>query len=387
MSCPELLPWPDDPHQQPQPHQQHRQPQQPQQLQQPAEALPFRAASDDLSLAAERAIALHWPVFERQICGTFSDRERLGLPEQYVPDRLADRLPAAMRALRHADTADCLAVLGNPAISLVLRHAAGQWLALTGDPRLHALQPDMIEVAGGRVEMGLDTADVDRVMEELAGLGLDRSWIAKECPRHTVTLAPYRIGRFPVTHQEYREFLLDSGQAMLPDQWTYRRFPQELANHPVHTLPASACEAYCAWLSRRTGRQFRLPSEAEWEYAAAGPEGRAYPWGETFDPLRANVCETGLFTTTAVGCFPDGASWCGAQDMAGNVEEYVADTYAPYAGGQRIDDHLSQIHGDYPVARGGSFARFRDLARTRRRHGHNPRSATYVMGFRLAESP
>jgi toxoflavin biosynthesis protein ToxD len=64
----------------------------------------------------------------------------------------------------------------------------------------------------------------------------------------------------------------------------------------------------------------------------------------------------------------------------------VADAYAPYPGGPFIEDHLAQIHGTYRVARGGSFARFRDLARTRRRHGHNPRSATYAMGFRLAET-
>ena len=72
--------------------------------------------------------------------------------------------------------------------------------------------------------------------------------------------------------------------------------------------------------------------------------------------------------------------------MAGNVEEYVSDDYAAYPGGEFVTDHLVQIHGRYRVARGGSFARYRDLARTRRRHGHNPRSVTYAMGFRLAES-
>ena len=72
-------------------------------------------------------------------------------------------------------------------------------------------------------------------------------------------------------------------------------------------------------------------------------------------------------------------------DMSGNVEEYVAAPYSPYPGGHFIADHLTQIHGSYRVARGGSFARFRDLARTRRRHGHNPKSVTYAMGFRLAE--
>ncbi len=71
-------------------------------------------------------------------------------------------------------------------------------------------------------------------------------------------------------------------------------------------------------------------------------------------------------------------------DMAGNVEEYVGGVYTAYPGGTRISDHLVEIHGTYRVARGG-FARFRDLARTRRRHGGNPRSTTYTMGFRLAE--
>ena len=71
--------------------------------------------------------------------------------------------------------------------------------------------------------------------------------------------------------------------------------------------------------------------------------------------------------------------------MAGNVEEYVADLYRPYPGGEPVADHLVEIHGAYRVARGGGFSRFRDLARTRRRHGHNPRSATYAMGFRLVE--
>jgi formylglycine-generating enzyme required for sulfatase activity len=73
--------------------------------------------------------------------------------------------------------------------------------------------------------------------------------------------------------------------------------------------------------------------------------------------------------------------------MAGNVEEYVATSYRPYAQGRFVNDHLADMDRDYRVARGGSFARFRDLARTRRRHGWNALSPVYVMGFRLAEDP
>jgi formylglycine-generating enzyme required for sulfatase activity len=71
--------------------------------------------------------------------------------------------------------------------------------------------------------------------------------------------------------------------------------------------------------------------------------------------------------------------------MAGNVEEYVADDYAPYPGAARVEDDLSRARGRYRVARGGGFTRYRDLARCKRRHGRFPK-AIYVMGFRLAET-
>jgi formylglycine-generating enzyme required for sulfatase activity len=83
--------------------------------------------------------------------------------------------------------------------------------------------------------------------------------------------------------------------------------------------------------------------------------------------------------------FPLGVAACGAADLAGNVEEYVSDDYAPYPGAPVVRDDLVVAHGNYRVARGGSFTRFRDLARSRRRHGWFPRDI-YVMGFRLALS-
>lgn len=328
----------------------------------------------------------HWPEFDAILCGQMSDRERLGLPDHYVTDRFANEIQQAYAALNHLKVNELLAMLTNTSASLVHRYVAGNFLALIGDPRIRTLDPEMIAVSGGTVSIGLETAEVDRVLQRYDKLGLNASWIKKECPRHQVKLPSFRIGKFPVTNQEYKDFLTDTQYAEIPSSWSFRRFPQERANHPVYTLSAEACDAYARWLSEKTGRQFRLPTEAEWEYAAAGREAREFPWGEDFDPLLANTCETGIFETSPVGMFVEGASVFGLMDMAGNVEEYVADFYQAYPGGEDVDDHLSQIHGRYRVARGGSFARFRDLARNSRRHGHNPRSATYAMGFRLAES-
>ncbi len=327
-----------------------------------------------------------WPEFESVLCGDMTDRERLGLPNYYVADRLASRQPVLFAALRGLSVSELLVKIEAADTEWAEKIVAANILALIGDPRIETLQPEMVTIFGGLVTLGLPESAVADVLGRFDKLGLNEDWIRKECPQHQVKLASYGIGKYPVSNQEYRDFLLDSHYFEIPSSWAFRRYPIERANHPVYTLSAQACDAYAQWLSSQTGRQFRLPTEAEWEFAAAGPELREFPWGNEFDVNLTNCCETGLFDTTPVGLFTGGQSCFGVFDLAGNVEEYVADDYFPYPGGPVIDDHLSQIHGIYRVARGGSFARFRDLARTRRRHGHNPRSTTYAMGFRLAES-
>jgi len=328
----------------------------------------------------------HQPRFDGPLCGSATDRERLGLPAHYVPDRLCEGACRVAERLQPRATAALLALCESRDAPLLERVTAGNILALRGDPRIATLEPAMSTVGAANVCIGLDEADIDKVMSAHVGLGLDPRWLRKECPRHTVSLRPFRIARFPVTNQEYRDFLIDTRYPELPNSWSFRRFPRERANHPVYGISAAGADAYALWLAHRTGRMFRLPTEAEWEYAASGPHGFEYPWGNTFDADCTNTAESGIFDTTPVGVFPRGYSPFGLADMAGNVEEYVADTYAPYPGGCKIDDHLASTLGEYRLARGGSFARFRDLARTRRRHGPNPQSPTYAMGLRLAES-
>lgn len=329
----------------------------------------------------------HWPRFEGTLCGQMTDRERQGLPDRYVDARMDHALVQAYAELRGSPSDVLLETLATPNYTLAARIACGNLLALVGDPRICVERPEMVDIVGGEVEIGLHYDEIFDVLERFQGLGLDRSWIEKECPRHRVALTPFRLGRYPVTNAEYRAFLRDTGHPELPSSWPFRRFPQERANHPVYTVSPESADAYARWLSQRIGRGFRLPTEAEWEWAAAGPERREFPWGSQFDADLANTAETGLFASSPVGAFVGGESPFGLADMAGNVEEYVADNYAAYPGGSFIADHLAQLQGTYRVARGGSFARFRDLARTRRRHGHNPKSATYAMGFRLAENP
>ncbi len=265
------------------------------------------------------------------------------------------------------------------------RHAAGTLLALLGDPRLPTV-PEVVDLPGGTFTMGIDPAEVDRVVERWGHLGVVAEWIAKEAPRHTRTVEPFRIGRYPVTNEQFLAYVLDTQPAERPSAWGHGTFPLGAANHPVYTVSPEQADAYCAWLAATTGRPFRLPTEAEWEYAATGGDGREFPWGNQWDPDRANTAEAGPLTTTPVGIYPTGASPFGVFDLAGNVEEYVADDYAPYPGAELIRDDLVDTYGEaYRVARGGSFARHGDLARTTRRHGWY-HSAHYAMGFRVAET-
>jgi toxoflavin biosynthesis protein ToxD len=267
------------------------------------------------------------------------------------------------------------------------RLAAGQLLALIGDVRLNVFDPPMIRIPGARMTIGLEPGRETRVARITRESGGDRRpWERKEQPSHQVELCEFWIGRYAVTNFEYAHFVREAGQSFVPKTWAFGKYQNAVANLPVHGIAPAGATAYAVWLSDRTGRHFRLPSEAEWEYAAGGREHREYPWGEEFLPDRANTVESGLLAPTPVGAFPQGASPFGVLDMAGNVEEYVADEYAPYPGGEWVEDDLHQLLGRYRVARGGSYCLLHDMARTRRRHGGpHPRHLCCAIGFRLAE--
>lgn len=222
----------------------------------------------------------HWPKIEGVLCGTMTDRERLGLPDCYMSSRFEDIIPGIYRDLFGKSALELVAMMEDKSTPLAQRLVAGNVLALPGDPRIQTLQPEMFFIPGGNVSIGLDDSKISSVMQRFQHIGLDEKWILKECPKHTVNLKNYRIGKYPVTNFEYREFLLDSQYAELPTSWEFRRYPLEKSSHPVFTVSSAAADAYAGWLSQKTGRAFRLPSEAEWEYTAAGPDGLEFPWGQ-----------------------------------------------------------------------------------------------------------
>jgi len=158
-----------------------------------------------------------------------------------------------------------------------------------------------------------------------------------------------------------------------------------LPNHPVVGVSWFEALAYCNWLGEITGRSCRLPTEAEWEKAARGTDGRIYPWGSEWAEDRANTSEAGVGRTTAVGAFPAGASTYGILDMSGNVWEWCSSVgYAEAAYPYRADDGREDLERDVVRAlRGGSWYDSRRYARCAVRYYDDPDDFDGSVGFRV----
>ncbi|RYE59501.1 MAG: serine/threonine protein kinase [Sphingobacteriales bacterium] len=308
----------------------------------------------------------------------------MALPLDYMESGFEENFSLYVDLIQRSKS-DLVEIVESKVLTFSQRIAAGQILALTGDPRINLLSPTLIEIPASEVRLGLEESDLEDITQLYLNDGVMNEWIRKECPSYSTSLKKFRIAKYCVTNMEYLAFLKDSSWGRYPSSWIFGCYFPHLANHPVYTIDPIDAEAYVAWLSRKTGRNFRLPTEAEWEYAAGGSMRFEFPWGNEYLKDHANTVEAGLLTSTPVGCFPKGASPFGLLDMAGNVEEYVQDDYMPYPGGETISDDLAATYETpYRVARGGSFTRFRDLARCKRRHGKYS-SSLYIMGFRLVE--
>ncbi len=179
-----------------------------------------------------------------------------------------------------------------------------------------------------------------------------------------------------------------------PQFWRNGRYNRPL--QPVVGVCWYEAVAYARWLAAQTELKVRLPTEAEWEAAARGQEGRAFPWGNEFDPLKANTFETRLRQPTPIGIFPDGATPEGIADLAGNAYEWTSSLWGECsANGARMDypyPYDAQDGREDPtappsvarIARGGSWDDVAIGARTASRVHSLPSAASHNMGLRIA---
>ena len=198
-----------------------------------------------------------------------------------------------------------------------------------------------------------------------------------EKPQHKVTLDEYWLGKYPVTNTQYGVYAQASGLA-----WS---MPSGKEQHPVVNVSWEDAAAFCAWATRSTGRQVKLPTEAQWEKAARGADGRKYPWGnEAPDKTRCNFNgEVG--GTTPVGKYsPKGDSPYGAADMAGNVWEWVADWYdRSYYAKSPASNPQGPASGSGRVVRGGSWYFDHGYARAAYRNRNDAFPRNFDFGFRV----
>ena len=208
-----------------------------------------------------------------------------------------------------------------------------------------------------------------------------------EQPLTPVTLSEFYLSRYPVTNAQYEQF--DPGHRQ-------KRMKGAGDDHPVVSVSSLEALKYCQWLGDKDWKTYRLPTEAEWEYAARGTDGRKYPWGNhdrrggfanfadasTSFAWRDPQVNDGYPETSPVGAFPAGASFFGIDDMAGNVWEWCLDFYKPLAGSPARNPRGNST-GIKRVYRGGSWkSRFSSLRATAR----NSNAANYScndVGFRI----
>ncbi len=287
-----------------------------------------------------------------------------------------------------------------PATERVL---AGRRLAELGDlhPGVGLRNDGLPDIAWREVPAGTFLMGSDKKLDSLA--------YDDEMPQHEVTVPTFKMARYPVTNAQYQAFVDDGGYSeqgrncWTDAGWKWKKGREkpmmaggnfDLSNHPVVYVTWYEVMAFCDWLAIRLRNTaelpgdlvVRLPSEAEWEYAARGPEGHIYPWGHDITPEHANYNETNFGETSAVGCFPHGVSlFSGCEEMAGNVWEWCCDEWYDSYDNAPVDGQPRVTKGEEKrkVMRGGSWFNDSQYCRCAIRSRYDPGTGSFSCGFRV----
>jgi formylglycine-generating enzyme required for sulfatase activity len=279
----------------------------------------------------------------------------------------------------------------------------------TGASHPSAPPENMVLVPEGSFLMGSTEEEIDAIHK---AYGVDRVMYEAETPQRRIGLPGFYIDKHEVTQGDYAGFLqatsrdapfVDAEWAALYN-WVDGKPPDGLENHPVVLVSFDDAAEYCRW----AGKQ--LPTEAQWEKAARGADGRQYPWGDGWDRTRLNSAAAwapadfptsedwlawwkttyhgelrgGVITTKPVGAYPQGASPCGALDLAGNVFEWTRDWYDAYPGSKYKNPEFGQ---QYRAIRGGDWYLDPIYTRTAARLRSPPDHKVPTIGFRCVAGP
>lgn len=250
--------------------------------------------------------------------------------------------------------------------------------------------PELVLLPTGRFEMGSPEHERSIAMEA----GSQKGWLARELPQHWVGIErPIAMGRYPVLVEEWRDFVRATGWRPGGDvDWDAPGFPQT-GRHPVVGVNWFDALRYVRWLSEATGRSYRLPSEAEWEYACRAGTRSAFSWGDTISPEQANYDGNFTYNGGARGAYRRGTTpagmfapnpW-GLHDMHGNVWEWVQDVVHDNYEGAPVDGSAWEAGGDQArrILRGGSWLYNPRYLRSALRNGFSAVLSNDIVGFRV----
>ena len=288
----------------------------------------------------------------------------------------------------------------SKSVPVKLRIATAEALGRAGDPRLADDKLNWVELPAGRFLMGAQKHDKNLPNYDPVTYG-------DESPPHWVEVDAFKMGRYPVTVQEYAVFIEDEGYTeaawWMPEYFGRWQEPAdwqqqlEHQNRPVVGVSWVESMAYCAWLSERCrrlgrlkpGEAIRLPTEAEWEWAARGSTARRLPWGDDEPTAERLNYKSNVGSPTPVGVYPVGATPEGVLDLAGNVWEWCADGYvgAYYRACESLGTVKNPIGPDTGagrVLRGGSWYYDAGGCRSAYRNSGQPDNRIGNIGFRCA---
>ncbi len=284
---------------------------------------------------------------------------------------VAPARPAAKPAAVRPSTA-ASKELASPAAPVVNTSPVARLQERARYPNFHnELAMEMLFVPSGSFMMGSETRDA----------------APHEQPAVHTTVSCFYMARYPVTNSQYEAF--DAAHRIRRATWADDA-------HPVIYVSYKDALNFCQWLTQREGRKYRLPTEAEWEYAARGTDSRVFPWGDRLDAGHyANFADKrtgfawsdpsiddGYAETSPVGMYPRGASPFGVEDLSGNVYEWCLDFFDFYRGQARVNPK-GPNNGTRRVYRGGSWrARIASL-RASARSFNTPEYLANDVGFRV----
>lgn len=228
------------------------------------------------------------------------------------------------------------------------------------------LIPETIRIQAGQFFMGTDAAE-----------GIPTN----EQPRHLVSLDNFEMGRTEVTNAQYQAFV--KATDFKNEKWQ-ELYKPGMENHPALGINWDDAVAYCQWLTKLTGRTYRLPTEAEWEYAAGGSQGVVYSWGNGWDPALSNVGKLKKEPIAVASYPPNGF---GLYDMTGNVWEWCSDWYGENYYKETVERNpAGPITGELRIQRGGGWNSPKEFCRISFRSRNPVDSRSSTTGFRVALS-